>query len=112
MVAVASGEKFIATNSEHDQLRESTGADVVDMNSFGLASACADHGVSLFAWKIISDNADENAAVAFREFVSRYNGDGGRALADLIKLLPANPNDPKSYPAIRKLLENTPSSSP
>lgn len=111
-VSVASGEKFISTSSDHERLRAATQADVVDMNSYGLVSACTDHDVPLFCWKVISDNADENAAEAFRNFVSRYNGDGGQALADLIKELPANPNDPKSYPAIRNLLEKRFSPSP
>lgn len=106
-VSVASGEQFIDTTGERDRLQAITQADVVDMNSFGLALVCADHGVPLFSWKIISDRADENAAETFRAFVSTYSGEGGKALAEIIQALPANPNDPASYPAIDKLLRET-----
>ncbi len=103
-LAVASGEQFIAATGERDRLQATTQADAVDMNSYGLALVCADHGVPLFAWKIISDRADEAAAETFRNFISAYSGEGGKALAEIIQALPANPNDPASYPAIEKLL--------
>jgi nucleoside phosphorylase len=105
-IFVASGEQFISTTGERDRVQAMTQADAVDMNSFGLALVCADHGVPLFAWKIISDRADENASETFRIFTSIYSGEGGKALAEIIQSLPANPNDPASYPAIRKLLED------
>ena len=105
-LSVASGEQFISTASDRDRLQATTQADAVDMNSFGLALVCADHNVPLFAWKIISDRADENASEVFRAFVSGYSGEGGRALAKIIQALPANPNDPSSYPAIRDLLND------
>lgn len=106
-ISVASGEQFISTTSERDRLQALTQADTVDMNSFGLALVCADHGVPLFSWKVISDRADENASEMFRAFVSTYPGDGGKALAEIIQALPMNPNDPASYPAIEKLLRET-----
>ncbi|HOW97996.1 MAG TPA: hypothetical protein P5567_06825 [Kiritimatiellia bacterium] len=105
-IAVASGEIFVSSSGERERIRAVTGADAVDMNSFGLALVCADHGVPLFNWKIISDRADENAPADFRAFVESYQGEGGRALADIISLLPANPRDPASYPAIEELLRN------
>ena len=107
-ISVASGEQFISTAGERDRLQAATQADAVDMNSFGLAAVCADHGVPLFSWKIVSDQADENASENFRAFVSTYSGEGGRALAEVIRSLPANPNDPASYPAIDKLLREHP----
>lgn len=106
-LSVASGELFISTTSERERVQASTQADAVDMNSFGLALVCADHGAPLFSWKIISDRADENASGDFRAFVSSYSGEGGRALAEIIRSLPANPNDPASYPGIDKLLRET-----
>ena len=105
---MASGEQFISTTGDRDSLQSATQADAVDMNSFGLALVCADHGVPLFAWKIISDRADENASETFRNFIAVYSGEGGRALAEIIQALPANPNDPASYPIIQQLLRDTP----
>ena len=80
------------------------------MNSYGLSLVCADHGVPLFSWKIISDHADEEASETFRNFIASYSGEGGKALAHIIQSLPANPNDPSSYPAIGKILRETKSS--
>ena len=104
---MASGEQFISTTGDRDRLQATTQADAVDMNSFGLALVCADHGVPLFSWKIISDHADENASETFRGFITSYLGEGGKALAEIIQSLPANPNDPASYPAIEKALRET-----
>lgn len=110
-VSVASGEQFISTTAEREHLQATTQADTVDMNGFGLALVCADHNVPLFSWKIISDRADEYASETFRVFITGYSGEGGRALADIIRTLPANPNDPSSYPAIERLLRSTSSDS-
>ncbi len=107
-IAIASGEQFIATTAERDRLQAMTQADAVDMNSFGLALVCADHGVPLFAWKIISDHADESASATFRSFIATYSGEGGAALAGIVQALPANPSDPASYPAIERLLRAMP----
>ncbi|HRV46045.1 MAG TPA: hypothetical protein P5208_12160, partial [Smithellaceae bacterium] len=107
-IAVASGEQFISTTRERDRLQAMTQADAVDMNSFGLALVCADHGVPLFAWKIISDHADESASATFRSFIATYSGEGGAALAGIVQALPANPSDPASYPAIERLLRAMP----
>lgn len=103
-LAVASGELFVSSTTERERLRSQTQADAVDMNSFGLALVCADHGVPLWSWKIVSDRADDQASEAFRAFVAGYRGEGGKALADLIEALPPNPHNPSSYPAIEKML--------
>ena len=112
-LSVASGEQFISTTGDRDRLQAITQADAVDMNSFGLALVCADHGLPLFAWKIISDRADEGASEAFKAFIASYAGEGGKALAEVIRSLPPNLDDPSLYPAIDKLLrENQVSSMP
>ena len=106
-LTVASGEQFIATTGDRDRLQALTQADAVDMNSYGLALVCADHGVPLFSWKIVSDRADEEAAETFKAFIASYSGEGGKALAMVIQSLPPNPNDPSSYPAIEKMLRES-----
>lgn len=106
-LAVASGEQFISTTGDRDRLQALAQADAVDMNGYGLALVCADHGVPLFSWKIVSDRADEEAAEMFKAFIAVYSGEGGRALAEIIRSLPPNPNDPSSYPAIEKALRET-----
>jgi nucleoside phosphorylase len=103
-IVIASGEMFIASNTERNRLHALTHAEAVDMNTFGLAVVCQDHGVPLIAWRVISDYADEAASQAFREFITNYDGEGGRMLAELILGLPPNPDAPESYPEIQKLL--------
>ena len=104
-LVVASGEQFISTSADRDRLQALSRADAVDMNGYGLALVCADHGVPLFFWKIISDRADEEAAETFKAFIASHSGEGGKALAEVIRSLPPNPNDPNSYPAIAAALQ-------
>ena len=104
-ITVASGEIFITSSSYREQLRQQTTADAVDMNLFGLVSVCASHHVPLTNWRIVSDKADDNAGEDFRKFTQTYDGAGGKALAELIKNLPPNPNSPQSYPELEKLLK-------
>ena len=106
-LVVASGEQFISTSGDRDRLQALSQADAVDMNGYGLALVCADHGVPLFSWKVVSDGADEKASETFKAFIATYSGEGGKALAEVIRSLPPNPNDPNSYPAIEKALRKT-----
>jgi nucleoside phosphorylase len=101
---LSSGETFINTTGQRQSLA-SSGAWLVDMNAYGLHSACANHDVPLHIWRVVSDNADEQAGATFQAFVKTYDGAGGKALAQLIKDLPANPKAATSYPGIRQLLE-------
>jgi len=103
-IKVASGEVFIASDSYRTQLRESTGADAVDMNLFGLVTVCADYRLPLVCWRVVSDRADDNASENFRRFVAGYDGAGGKAVAQIIKTLPVNPNSPMAYPNLQKAL--------
>jgi len=103
-ITVASGEVFVASDNYRAQLHDITQAGAVDMNLFGLVTVCADHQLPLTCWRIASDCADDNASEDFRKFVANYNGAGGKAVAEIIKRLPANPNSPEAYPNLRKIL--------
>ena len=110
-ITVASGELFITSSSYRTQLQASTGAQAVDMNLFGLQSACESHQVPLFSWRIVSDRADDQAGEMFRAFVKGYDGAGGRAIAEVVRHLPVDPNSVEAYPALKSLLgAPTPSS--
>lgn len=104
-ISVASGEVFVASTRYREELRERTKAVAVDMNLFGLITVCNDHHVPLTNWRIVSDKADDNASTDFRRFVETYDGAGGKAVAELIRNLPPNPNSPQSYPNLQKLLQ-------
>ena len=71
------------------------------MNLFGLATVCTDHRLPLVNWRIVSDKADDNAGKIFGNLPSLTRGEGGKALAELIKNLPPNPNSPESYPSCK-----------
>jgi len=103
-IKVASGEMFVASDSYRAQLRESIGAEAVDMNLFGLVTVCAEHHLPLVCWRVASDRADNNASVDFRRFATGYDGAGGKAVAEVIKRLPANPNSPMTYPNLQRAL--------
>jgi len=108
-IVVASGEIFIASTDYRQQLREQTQADAVDMNLFGLLAVCAEHHLPLINWRVVTDKADDKAGEDFRKFTQTYDGAGGKALVELIRNLPPNPNSPESYPELQKLLQPTPS---
>ena len=104
---LVSGEQFISSTQGRQTLATvSRGATLVDMNTHGLVVACANHGVPLHVWRIVSDQANENAGESFRNFVSNYNGAGARALTKLIHGLPTNPKAATSYTGIKRLLES------
>jgi nucleoside phosphorylase len=104
-VTVASGEIFVASDSYRAELGAATRAEAVDMNLFGLVTVCASHQLPLVCWRIVSDRADKNASENFQKFIASYDGAGGKALAEVLRMLPANPNVLESYPKLRELLE-------
>ena len=106
-ITVASGEIFVASSSYREQLLGATGAQAVDMNLFGLQSACSAWKVPLYSWRVTSDLADDNASEAFRAFVGHYDGAGGRAIAELIRDLPPDTTSPAAYPALKELLDKS-----
>ncbi|MGH8046711.1 MAG: hypothetical protein ACREKL_05660 [Chthoniobacterales bacterium] len=100
---VASGEIFVNSSDFRRKLGKDAAA--VDMNLAGLSVACAEAGVPLACWKIISDHADENASADFAKFIRTYDGEGGRLIAELVKSLPENPEKPASYENLNRLLD-------
>lgn len=105
-ITVASGEIFVASSSYRNQLHSQTGARAVDMNLFGIASACFAAHVPLFSWRIASDRADDDANTAFRSFAKNYNGAGGTAVLEIIRKLKPDLNSPDSYPQIKSFLKS------
>jgi adenosylhomocysteine nucleosidase len=103
-IKVASGEIFVASDNYRAQLRETTDADAVDMNLFGLVRVCADYQLPLICWRVVSDHANDNASEDFKKFAADYDGSGGKAVAETIKNLPINLNSPEAYPNLRKIL--------
>jgi nucleoside phosphorylase len=102
---LVAGETFIQSNSAREGPAASSQAQLVDMNTHGLAVACLSHQVPLHVWRLVSDRADDQASAAFQEFTKSYQGEGGTALAEVIRQLPASPKAAGSYQGIRELIE-------
>jgi 5'-methylthioadenosine/S-adenosylhomocysteine nucleosidase len=66
---IASGDKFIATSAKRAWLRETFGADAVDMMSAAIARTCEANGVPYVIIRVLSDNADESASEDFARFI-------------------------------------------
>jgi nucleoside phosphorylase len=104
---LASGELFLASDSFRATLRSSTQAKCVDMNLAGLALACSEARVPLLAWKVISDSANHSASTDFQAFVKSYSGDAGKLMAELVKALPPDLNEPGSHSHLNSLLNSS-----
>ena len=50
-------DRIVRTAAEKAQLRERTGADVVDMETAGVAAECADRSIRLVSIRVVSDEA-------------------------------------------------------
>ncbi len=101
---LASGDAFISQDAERRRIQEISNAQVVDMNSFGLALACQRAKTPLLILKVVSDRADKHAGDDFKAFVKSYEGTGGRMTRDLILQLPPSPSSPDTYENIRSLM--------
>jgi nucleoside phosphorylase len=104
-VSIASGDAFVANRRERDRIQAETGADLVDMNSYGAALACEKSNVPLLVLKYPSDAADDAAAEDFKKFIAGYEGRHGGELREWIKALPASPDSPQAYDNIKRALE-------
>lgn len=102
---LASGEVFIASDSQRRRLAVETKACMVDMNSYGLAAACARFKVPLLNVKICSDHANDNASADFAEFIASYDGKLGKIVRKWIGDMPLSSVDPQSYDKIREILK-------
>lgn len=66
---LVSGDSFIASTAKRNWLRETFHADAVDMVSAGIVRVCEANGVPYVIIRVLSDNADESASLAFTRFV-------------------------------------------
>lgn len=102
---LAAGDAFVASAAARDQIRSLTGADLVDMNSYGLMLACRRTRSPVVILKIVSDGAGEKAGEEFRSFIESYGGMLGEKARGVILGMPASPESPDAHENIRRLLE-------
>ncbi|MGN0796249.1 MAG: 5'-methylthioadenosine/S-adenosylhomocysteine nucleosidase [Christensenellales bacterium] len=68
-VTLASGDAFISDKKEKEKLVKDFAADICDMELAGIAIVAKKNGVPVMSLKLVSDNADENAAQSYNEFI-------------------------------------------
>jgi nucleoside phosphorylase len=102
---VVSGETFCASDAYRNKLVAQSMGDVIDMNLFGLVTVAARYNVPVIAWRVVSDNAGDDATKEFSNFTRKYDGAGGAWVAEWIEKLPKNPADPESYDNLNKLIQ-------
>lgn len=99
----ASGDVFVASESERARINSLSGMPVIDMNLFGVQTAINAHHRPALHLRIVSDRAGDNASEEFRQFAASYKGQLGHEVAKLIKSLPKDLESPASYPGIKAL---------
>lgn len=104
VIAVASGEMFVASDSFRADLAAQTKCEAVDMNLFGLITVLASHQLQGIHLRTPSDRADQQAREDFRRFTETYRGEGGRLAAKMIRALPEDRTSPNAHAALRQFL--------
>lgn len=66
---VASGDQFICEDNEREWIRQTFGADAVEMEGAAVARVCAAYKIPFFLMRAISDESGKNADVDFNEFL-------------------------------------------
>lgn len=104
-IKIASGDAFVANDSERERIRTSFDTDAVDMNSFGFVLVCQQTRTPAMIWKVASDRANSKAGEDFKAFIKEYDGEGGRMVRQFLMALPPSPMSPESYENIRELMQ-------
>jgi adenosylhomocysteine nucleosidase len=72
---IASGDRFVASHAERESLRSRLpGMLCVEMEGAAAAQVCYEYGVPIAVVRVISDTADDAAAVDFTRFIARVAG--------------------------------------
>ena len=104
-VRLVSGEAFVASSEKREELARQFKAQIVEMNAFGLLSSVQGTGAKVLILRVISDFANERAGEDFAAFLKTYQGEGGKMVAELVKMLPIGRDEPAAYDGLRKLLK-------
>ena len=81
-------------------------AQIVDMNTFGVETAAAAWKVPCVHLRVVSDRANEAAREDFLAFGKTWDGRCGALAWQLLTSLKPDPTRPKTYEALRQLLQD------
>jgi adenosylhomocysteine nucleosidase len=84
---IASGDRFVADPSCTARLRELFDAACVEMEGGAVAQVCSRAGVPFVIIRSISDSADRDAKVSFREFTELAAGRAKRIVRSIVREL-------------------------
>jgi nucleoside phosphorylase len=101
---LVSGEVFVACGEKRGELARGFGAELVEMNAFGLLEAAEGTPAKVLILRVVSDKADEKASEDFSAFLKAYDGAGGKMVAELVKALPVGKDEPAAHDALRELI--------
>jgi adenosylhomocysteine nucleosidase len=101
---LVSGEVFVASGEKRGELARGFGAELVEMNAFGLLEAAEGTPAKVLILRVVSDKADEKASEDFSAFLKAYDGAGGKMVAELVKALPVGKDEPAAHDALRELI--------
>ncbi len=68
---IATGDQFIHDNSKKEWIRETFGADAIEMEGYSVALVCDALDVPFFILRAISDSANSEASFDFDEFLEK-----------------------------------------
>jgi adenosylhomocysteine nucleosidase len=86
---VVSGDQFVADRRRKASLQKRFGASCVEMEGAAVAQVCSRAGVPFVIIRSISDSADHDAQVSFREFTELAAGRAKRLVREMVRRLPA-----------------------
>lgn len=101
---LVSGEVFVASGEKRGELARGFGAELVEMNAFGLLAAAEGTPAKVLILRVVSDKADEKASEDFSAFLKSYDGAGGKMVAALVKAMPVGKDEPAAHDALRELI--------
>lgn len=85
---VLSGDRFVASPEEGRALRERFGGSCAEMEGAAVAQICAQAGVPFVAVRSLSDSADGDAGLDYRELMPRMAERAARVVAELLRRWP------------------------
>ncbi len=85
---IATGDRFVGTQAENSRIRSLLpDAKCVEMETAAVAQVCYEHGVPFAAFRILSDSADDSAAMDFQEFLREKAGPiAAQAVVEFLRL--------------------------
>lgn len=84
-VRLLTSKNPITNSSLRDELRQKTGADIVDMEGFNIFEMAEQNGLPIASFKVISDNADNDAWQMVKQSTNKWSEALGQVVFEFIK---------------------------